>query len=56
MNIPIHLEVLKELEHIVELHQQHGAPAQMDSVERKPASGDAVVYRQYYQICGWTYQ
>ena len=33
MNIKIHPEVLKELHYLVELHQQYGAPAQMDSVE-----------------------
>lgn len=34
MNIKLHSEVLKELEYLVELHQQYGAQAQMDSVEQ----------------------
>ena len=33
MKVEIHPEVLKELEYIVELHQQYGAPAKMESVE-----------------------
>ena len=33
MNIKIHPEILKELEYMVELHQQYGAPAKMESVE-----------------------
>ncbi|EJE6497446.1 hypothetical protein LWQ05_003866 [Salmonella enterica] len=34
MQITINPEVLKELEYIVQLHQQHGAPNQMESVEQ----------------------
>ena len=33
MTIKIHSEILKELEYMVELHQQYGAPAKMESVE-----------------------
>ncbi|MBL4865528.1 MAG: hypothetical protein JKY67_04035 [Pseudomonadales bacterium] len=33
MNIKIHPEVLKELQYMIELHQEHGAPAKMESVE-----------------------
>jgi hypothetical protein len=33
MQVTIHPEVLKELEYIVALHQQHGAPNPMASVE-----------------------
>lgn len=33
MNITIHPEVEKELRYLVELHQQHGAPNTMETVE-----------------------
>ena len=33
MNIQLNPEVLKELEYMVSLHQQFGAPAEMQSVE-----------------------
>ena len=33
MKITIHPETLKELNHLVALHQQHGAPAPMENVE-----------------------
>ncbi|WP_299081266.1 hypothetical protein [uncultured Paraglaciecola sp.] len=33
ITINLHREVLKELEYLVALHRQHGAPAQMDSIE-----------------------
>ena len=33
MKVEIHPEVLKELEYMVELHQQYGAPAKRESVE-----------------------
>ena len=33
MNININPEVLKELKYLVELHQQYGAPNQVQSVE-----------------------
>ena len=33
MDITINPEILKELNYLVELHQQHGAPAQVSSVE-----------------------
>lgn len=31
--VEIHSEVLKELEYMVALHKEHGAPSPMDSVE-----------------------
>lgn len=34
MKIDIEPSVLAELEYMVKLHQEHGAPAQFDSVER----------------------
>ncbi|WP_299945298.1 hypothetical protein [uncultured Microbulbifer sp.] len=33
MHITINPEILKELEYLIELHQQYGAIEQMDSVE-----------------------
>lgn len=34
MQIEINDDVARELAYMVRLHQEHGAPAQMDSVER----------------------
>jgi hypothetical protein len=34
MHITIHPEILKELEYLVSLHQEHGAPKPMESVEQ----------------------
>ncbi len=33
IRINVHTEVLNELEYLVELHQQHGAPARMETIE-----------------------